>query len=227
MRIGGEPWRAAQFVTEVLQLLFGQAAFQERAGVNARGSVSLKIHQVPRLVAVGGVKKVVEADFQQGGQRCIRGNMPANAGIVLVLTHHHRHSIPAQEAFDAALHGPVARVGLLIVGPDGVDIRGVQLNRKFRAATLCAFIEFFEQEGRAVRTYFVHHLIERFQPFRGLPRIEVHNPFVQLLMHLFPFYSEPAQNRVSGETPTGYKIRCLERKFGAGEAEVPVKNHLE
>ena len=42
----------AQFVAEILEVLFGEPAFQKRARVDARRGVALEVDQVARLVAV-------------------------------------------------------------------------------------------------------------------------------------------------------------------------------
>ena len=52
VRIGGKARRIAQFVAEILQVLFGEAAFQKGAGVDARRGVALEINQVAGLVAI-------------------------------------------------------------------------------------------------------------------------------------------------------------------------------
>ena len=52
MRIGGQARLLAQFVAEVLQVLFAEPAFEKRARVDARRGVALEVNQVARLVAV-------------------------------------------------------------------------------------------------------------------------------------------------------------------------------
>jgi len=54
---------AREFLTEAVELPFGQPAFEERAGVDARRGVTLEEDLV--AAAVGGVaaEEVVEADF--------------------------------------------------------------------------------------------------------------------------------------------------------------------
>ena len=52
VRIGGQAGVLAQFVAEILQVLFGEAAFEKGARVDAGRGVALEINQVARLVAV-------------------------------------------------------------------------------------------------------------------------------------------------------------------------------
>ena len=78
MRIGRQPGIVAQLVAEILQMLFGQAAFEEGARVNARRSVALEVDQVARLVADTAAEEVVEPDFGQRRQRGIGRDVAAD-----------------------------------------------------------------------------------------------------------------------------------------------------
>ena len=183
VRIGRKARRVAQFVAEILQVLFGQPAFQKRARVDARRGVALEVDQVARLIAVAGVEEVIEAHFEQRGQRGVGGNVAADAGVVLVLPHHHGHGVPANQALDAALHRAVAGIGSFVFGADGVDVRRVEVDRQFGAVGARALVELFQQESGAVRPGLVDHLVQRLNPFGGFLWIQVHNPLVQFLVH--------------------------------------------
>ena len=52
VRIRGEARVLAQFVAEILQVLFGEPAFEERARVDAGRGMALEVNQVAGLVAV-------------------------------------------------------------------------------------------------------------------------------------------------------------------------------
>ena len=96
----------AQFMTEVLQMLFAQPAFEKRAGVNAGRSVALKVDKVTgqfagRRVLVGAAEEVVVAHLHQGRERSIGGQMAADIRVILVGPHHHGERIPARQTFDA------------------------------------------------------------------------------------------------------------------------------
>jgi hypothetical protein len=56
-------WRKLQ------QLLFGQAAFQVGAGVDAGRAVALDVQQVATVVFALGMPEVVEAGAEHAGQR--------------------------------------------------------------------------------------------------------------------------------------------------------------
>ena len=68
VRIRREPGFVAQFVAEILQVLVVEAAFEIRARVHAGRGVALEVDEVARLIAVGSVEEVIEADLEQRGQ---------------------------------------------------------------------------------------------------------------------------------------------------------------
>ena len=169
VRIGGKARRVAQLVAEILQVLFGEAAFEEGAAVDARRGVALEINQVARLIAVAGVEEMIEADFQQRGERRVGGNVAADAGIVLVLPDHHGHGVPANQALDAALHRAVAGIGGFLLGTDGIDVRRIELDRHFDAIGARALVEVLQQKSGAVRTGLIDHLVQATQTTQQSP----------------------------------------------------------
>ncbi len=112
-----------QFTAEILQLLFGNAAFQIGTRVHARRGVALKVNQI----AVSGfglrLQKMIERDFIQRGGGGESGNVSADAALDLVGPHHHGQGIPAHQALDAALHLLTAGKGRLLPGSDRVLVR--------------------------------------------------------------------------------------------------------
>jgi len=108
---------------------------------------------------------------------------PPNAAVVLVLAHHHGHGVPTDEAFDAPLHGAVARVRQLAFGTDRVDIRGIEEVGNTGALGARAVGQLLQEISRAVRAGLIDYLVKGLNPFRGLPRIQVHNPLVPFLVH--------------------------------------------
>src|SRR6185312_5203866 len=96
----------------ILYLLLADPPFQITARIYAGRGVSLKVNEIAGLIAVVGVEEMVVANLQQRCQRRIRGNVSADAGILLVLPVDHRHSIPTDQALDAALHRPISRIGM-------------------------------------------------------------------------------------------------------------------
>ena len=178
-----------------------EPAFQEGARVDARRGVALKVDQVAGLLAIAGVEEMVEAHFQQGGQRGIGGNVAADAVVVLVLPDHHGHGVPADEALDAALHGAVAGIGHFVLDPDGVDVRRIQVNGEFGAAGARVRRQLFQQVSGAVRTAIVDHLVERLQPLLRFLGIQIHNPLTSCLVHVLLLYPAPVS---PWRGPSGY-----------------------
>src|ERR1019366_5244753 len=75
VRIGAEARGITQFVAEVIEMIGGQTAFEESAGINPGGSMALKVNQVAGLIAVAAVEEVIEADFEQSRERRIGGDV--------------------------------------------------------------------------------------------------------------------------------------------------------
>ena len=117
-----KPRTFAQFVAEVVQLLFGQSAFEKGAGVDAGRCVALEIDKVAGLIAVTAAEEMVEPDLEQGRQRRIGRDVAADAVVVLILVRHHRHGVPARQALDAALQRTVAGIGHFLIHSDRVDV---------------------------------------------------------------------------------------------------------
>ena len=65
MRVGGEALARLGLAPEVVELVLGQAALEERAGVDARGGVALVEDLVAAALAVLAAEEVVEADLVQ------------------------------------------------------------------------------------------------------------------------------------------------------------------
>jgi hypothetical protein len=111
-------------------MFFGQAAFEERAGVNAGRRVSLKIDAVPRMVLVAGMKEVIEADFEQCSGRGVGRDVATDAGTVPIGPDDHRHRVPADDTFEPAFRFAVARKAGLLIGVDRVHIGRVRGERQ-------------------------------------------------------------------------------------------------
>ena len=62
---------AVDFLTEVAELVFSDAAFKIGAGINAGRRVALDVHQIAEEFFVGGAKKMIETDVvkrRSGGE---------------------------------------------------------------------------------------------------------------------------------------------------------------
>ena len=65
-----------QLLAEPVQLVLGEPAFEERAGVDARRRVPLEEHLVAGFAVVLAVEEVVEADLVQAGRGGVGGDVP-------------------------------------------------------------------------------------------------------------------------------------------------------
>ena len=146
MRIRGQPGRVAQFVPEIIQLIFGQPAFEKGACIDARRSVALEINEIAGLIAVAAVEEMIEAHFEQRGQRRIGRDMAADAVVVFILVRHHRHRVPARQALHAPLERAIAGIRHLFIRRDRVDVIGGGADRYAHSVFTGAFRQLIEKE---------------------------------------------------------------------------------
>ena len=107
----------------MVEVVLGQAALEERAGVDAGRGVALEVDVVAGVAVVLAAEEVVEADLVQAGRAGERGEVAADAVGVLVGSHHHHRRVPADEGADAPLDVLVAGEPRLGLAGDGVDVR--------------------------------------------------------------------------------------------------------
>ena len=67
MRVAREATPLGQFAAEVLQLLFGDPALEERAGIDARRGVPLEVDLVARVVVAAAADEVVHRHLDERG----------------------------------------------------------------------------------------------------------------------------------------------------------------
>src|SRR6185437_9131844 len=172
MRIRREP-APADFHAEAVELVFGQAAFQERTRVDARAGMALIENQIARMVLARRAPEMVETDVVQRGAGGETGDVPAEFARLAVGAHHHRHRVPADQRADAPFHRRVAgRFGLEMRG-NGVDVFGGRIERQVPAGTARLVHQLFEQEVRALGAFGADHGVDRFDPFAGFRRIGI------------------------------------------------------
>src|SRR5258707_11397850 len=103
MRIGGQASARLQLATEILQLLSADSSFHERARIDSRRRVSLKINRVAFELGCPRAEEMIESDFVQRGRGCVSRNMSANVVFFAIRAHHHRQGVPADQRLNAAL----------------------------------------------------------------------------------------------------------------------------
>ena len=115
---------AVDLAAEVVEVLLGEPALEEGAGVDAGRRVTLEEHLVAGAAVALAAEEVVEADLVERGGRREGGEVAAEAVEAVVRPVDHRHRVPADEGADAALEDLVAREPRLLLGRDRVDVVG-------------------------------------------------------------------------------------------------------
>jgi hypothetical protein len=113
-----------QLLPEPVQLLLGQPALQERAGVDARGGVALDEHLVARLAVVLAPEEVVEAHLVEAGRGRVGGDVPADPQPGPVGAGDHDRRVPPDVGADPPFHVLIAGEPGLALGRDRVDVVG-------------------------------------------------------------------------------------------------------
>ena len=140
---------AVDLLAEVVHLLLGEPSQQERAGVNAGRGMTLREDQVAADVLARGAPEMVVADVKQRGGRSKARDMPADVGV-LVGAQHHGKRVPAHVSADAVFEFVVARRTLFLRCRDGVDVSGVERERKISAGAARLFHQLLDQEVGAL-----------------------------------------------------------------------------
>src|SRR5215813_9503195 len=99
-----------------MQRLFRETAFDESAGVHSRRRMTLKVDLIAPLRSVLAAEKVIEGHFIERGCRGEGRNVPADARMLFVALHYHRHGVPTDVTPDAALDLQIAGVGRFLGG---------------------------------------------------------------------------------------------------------------
>ena len=94
MRIGGEAV-AVDLLTEAEQLLLGEPAFEEGAGVDAGRGVALDVDQVAAVALGRRMPEMHEAGVVEGRRRLEAGDVAAEFGGFLVGAQHDGRGVPA------------------------------------------------------------------------------------------------------------------------------------
>ena len=172
VRVGRES-AAINLPAKTVQLLFGQAAFEKRARVDAGRAVALEVDQITRMGVGRAAKEVIEAHVIQGGRRGERGDVPAEIVIALVGAEHHGQGVPANERANAALHEQVAGHERLFGGRDRVSIRGCQHVGQTLAGLRQPRRQALHQHVRPAAPVFPDDRLQRVEPLLGLLGVDV------------------------------------------------------
>ena len=136
VRIRRDPF-AVHLASEVEQTLLGQASLHQRARIDARRRMALKVDQIAAMAIVRRIPEVLLAGAEERADRGEAREVTAELVVILVRAHHHDHRIPAADRADALLERDVARRVLLDVRRNRVDIRRVGRERNVSAGAAC------------------------------------------------------------------------------------------
>jgi len=166
MAIGGEPL-AAGFLPVVVQPLFAEPAFQERARIDAGRRMRLEIDQIV------AAEEVVEADLEEIRRRGVAGDVAAKLRVRAVGAHHHGERVPAHDGRNAGLDLQVPRELRLLGERDRVLVRRIEDRRQRHAPRARVVEELAQQEGGALAPFRLDQRVEGVQPLPGLGGIGV------------------------------------------------------
>ena len=157
----------------MVELLLGQPALEERAGVDPGRRVALVEDLVAAPLPVLAAEEVVEAGLVQARRARIGREVAADARELRVRAQHHRHGVPAHDPADAQLHGLVTREIGLLLRADRVDVARLGERRQPDLELAGSLEELVDEEARARLTGLLDDLIERLHPVLGLVRVDV------------------------------------------------------
>ena len=172
VRIRRKPF-AVDFLTEVRELLFADAAFQKGARVHARRRVPLEEDEVAAERLARCAEKMIEADVVERRRGCEAGDVAAQLRRCLVGLDHHRHRVPTDVVADARLELFVARNLRLLRGRNRVDVRRLNAELDVRASGLGALDDAFDELLGAARAFVHEHAVERLEPILRFLRVGI------------------------------------------------------
>ena len=164
------PW-VAEFLTEAIELVFAQPAFQVRARVRAGGGVALPKDLIGTAWRVRSTEEVVHADFIERGRRSVAGDVSADTDAGTLGPVHHDRGIPANVCPDPAFDVLVAGEGRLVLRSDGVDVVSLA-NVGYADFTLSGeALKFAHEIARTGGASSVDDAVQGIPPLRGLGRV--------------------------------------------------------
>ena len=172
VRVGRQPaLLAGVLLAEAVQVVFGQAALHEGAGVHARGGVALEEDLVAALWGVFALEEVVEADFVQRCGGRVGGNVAANTDAGALRAVHHHRGVPAHPAAVALLNLLVAWEFRLELRRNGVDQVGGRQRRQRHALGVRSLDQAQHEVASALWVRILQQPVEGVHPFLGLLRV--------------------------------------------------------
>ena len=173
-RVGvGREAFAVDLLAEPVETVFGDAAFEIGACVDARRRMALHEDQIASMGLVRRVPEVVEADVVERCGRREARDVAAELAREAVRLHHHRQRIPSDQRADTPFDGGVAGGMFGTRFRDGVDVGGVDRKRQAGAALARVLHQRGEDEVGALDAVAIDDGPERLDPVPGLDGVDV------------------------------------------------------
>ena len=173
VRIGGKA-AAVDFHAEFMQLVLGEPALHERAGVDARRRMALDEQQVTAVLAGRGPEEMLEAHVVEGRRGLETGDMAAELGGFRVRPQHDGQGVPPDQRPDAVVDRQLPRAQpVFLLGRDRVEVRRRGAVRDGRPLAAGLRDHLVQQEESTVRTLVGQNRIEGLPPLTGLSRVKI------------------------------------------------------
>ncbi len=162
-----------ELLPEAVELLLGQPALEEGAGVHAGGGVALEEDLVAAARVVLAAEEVVEADLVQARRRGVRRDVTADLDPRALGPVHHDRRVPPDVGTDPALDVLVTGEPRLALRRDRVDVVGAAQARHADLLLAGPLQQAEHEVARPVAPGVVDDGVQRLEPLGGLGRIDV------------------------------------------------------
>jgi hypothetical protein len=156
---------------EIEELFLGQPPLEEGAGVDAGRGVALEVDLVAVVVLALAVEEVVERDLVQSCCGGVGRNVAADAVLLDVGAHHHRHRVPPHQALDPPFDFPAARKRRLLGDRNRVDVRSGGLEWDLNPRLAGVHLEIHEKLAHPFRAPVIEDPIQGLQPLPSFDRV--------------------------------------------------------
>ena len=118
-------------------------------------------------------EEVAIADLVECRRRLIGRDVSTETATAPIGPHDHRESVPTDDALDPTLQRVIPRALLLLVGRNGVHVRGARVERQIGPRASSLLDQRFDQEVSPFRPVALDHLFEGVFPLLRLLRVDV------------------------------------------------------
>ena len=164
---------AADFLAEVMQLVFAQPAFKIRTRIDARARVTLDKHQVAGVGVGGRPPEMVEPHFVERRRRGVGRQVAAVLRALAVGRDDHGERIPADIRLETPLDRAVAGVRPFLRRADAVHVCRVGLERQVGTRPAGVVDHPLQQIVGALRAVHLEDRVDGLEPFLALERVDI------------------------------------------------------